>query len=158
MRKNFYFPGIKACSFLLSEKRKRTLQLNIGGPMKKFTTTVFILVLGIFLTSGIMAGEKKQTKIVKIKGMMCSACEAKVKQALLKVEGVESAVVNHRTGEAKIVLASDKVDLKKIDTVITDAGFKPISYDGKTTCELGICDCPEHQKSAKHIKQKAPMK
>jgi len=111
--------------------------------MKKLFALTAIFAFGLLLTTSniISAGEKKNEKVVKIKGMTCTACESKVKEALLKVDGVKSAEVSYKTGEAKVVLASDKVDLKKINTAVMKSGFQPISYDGKSACEAGACDC-----------------
>ena len=43
-------------------------------------------------------------KTMKISGMMCAHCEARVKKALEAVEGVDEATVSHEKGEARIVL------------------------------------------------------
>ena len=42
------------------------------------------------------------SKTLKIEGMMCPHCEARVKKALEAVEGVESAVVSHQAGTAVV--------------------------------------------------------
>ena len=39
---------------------------------------------------------------LKIEGMMCPHCEARVKKALEAVEGVDSAVVSHEAGTAVV--------------------------------------------------------
>ncbi len=124
--------------------------------MKKLLSGLTVFAVGLLLLSisYIGAGDKKTDKVVKIKGMVCTACEAKVQKALLKVEGVKSAEIDYKTGEAKVVLTSDKVDLKKINTAITEAGFTPISYDGKTACELGVCDCCTEKKTTETTKTK----
>ena len=57
-----------------------------------------------------------------IAGMTCSTCEAKVKKALLGVEGVKSAQVSHATGTAFIkgkTLPSDKA----LKQAIENAGY-----------------------------------
>ncbi|MBP5193291.1 MAG: metal-transporting ATPase, partial [Clostridia bacterium] len=45
-------------------------------------------------------------KTMFIEGMMCAHCEARVKKALEKIEGVEEAVVSHEKGTAEITLSS----------------------------------------------------
>ncbi len=47
------------------------------------------------------------TKILKVEGMMCSHCEARVKKALEAVDGVESAVASHTEGTAVVTLSKD---------------------------------------------------
>ncbi|MBR1757943.1 MAG: heavy metal translocating P-type ATPase [Lachnospiraceae bacterium] len=55
-------------------------------------------------------GEQMMTKTLKIEGMMCEHCEATVKKALEKLEGVESAVVSHEAGTAVVTLSADVAD------------------------------------------------
>ena len=50
------------------------------------------------------------TKTLKVEGMMCMHCEARVKKALEAVEGVESAVASHDNGTAVVTLAADVAD------------------------------------------------
>ena len=55
------------------------------------------------------------TKTMTIEGMMCMHCEATVKKALEKLDGVESAQVSHEAGTAVVTLSADVADdvLKK---------------------------------------------
>ena len=48
--------------------------------------------------------EEPMTKTMKIEGMMCKHCEARVKKALEAVEGVELAEVSHEAGTAVVTL------------------------------------------------------
>ena len=69
---------------------------------------------------------KTMTKTMKIEGMMCGHCEARVKKALEAVAGVSEAVVSHETGTAVVTLSgavSDDV-LKK---AVEDQDYKVIS-------------------------------
>ena len=56
--------------------------------------------------------EKIMSKTLKIEGMMCPHCEARVKKALEAVEGVESAVVSHEAGTAVVTGSADFETLK----------------------------------------------
>ncbi|MBO6093509.1 MAG: metal-transporting ATPase, partial [Oscillospiraceae bacterium] len=51
--------------------------------------------------------KNKMTKKIKVDGMMCSHCEARVKKALEAVEGVVSAAADHNTGYATVELDRD---------------------------------------------------
>lgn len=57
----------------------------------------------------------KMTKTMKIEGMMCAHCEARVKKCLEAIDGVSEAAVSHEKGEAVVMLESDVADevLKK---------------------------------------------
>lgn len=54
--------------------------------------------------------EKIMTKTLKVEGMMCEHCEARVKKALEALEGVESAVADHNAGTAVVKLSADVSD------------------------------------------------
>lgn len=55
------------------------------------------------------------TKTMKIEGMMCEHCEARVKKSLEKLEQVDSAAVSHEAGTAIVTLNAEVDDavLKK---------------------------------------------
>ncbi len=48
--------------------------------------------------------KKAMTKTMKIEGMMCGHCEARVKKTLEAIEGVESAEVSHENDSAVVTL------------------------------------------------------
>jgi Cu2+-exporting ATPase len=50
--------------------------------------------------------EKIMKKTLKVEGMMCTHCEARVKKALEAVPGVESAVADHTAGTAVVTLTA----------------------------------------------------
>ena len=62
---------------------------------------------------------------LKIKGMMCGHCEARVKKALEELPFVDEAVTSHEQGTAKLTL-SGTLDEKAVKKAITDAGYKYI--------------------------------
>lgn len=63
------------------------------------------------------------TKTLKIEGMMCSHCEAHIKGALEKIDGVTSAVTSHEKGTAVIELSKD-VPEELFKAAVTEAGYK----------------------------------
>lgn len=54
--------------------------------------------------------EKKMTKTMKIEGMMCGHCEARVKKCLEALAEVDEALVSHETGTAVLTLNADIAD------------------------------------------------
>ncbi len=66
--------------------------------------------------------DQTMTKTMKIEGMMCAHCEARVKKALEAVAGVAAAEVSHEAGTAVLTLqgAVDEAALKK---AVEDAGY-----------------------------------
>ena len=64
-------------------------------------------------------------KTMKIEGMMCTHCEARVKQALEKLDGVESAVPSSKAGTALVTMRADipaetlKAAVENLDYTVT---------------------------------------
>ena len=64
-------------------------------------------------------------KVIKVKGMMCPHCEARVKSAVESVEGVVSAVASHKDGTVTVVLKGELED-GILEGVITEQGYKVV--------------------------------
>lgn len=64
-------------------------------------------------------------KLLKIEGMMCGNCSARVKKALEAIEGVHAAEVSHESGTAKIVC--EGVEDAVLREAIDDQGFDLVS-------------------------------
>lgn len=72
--------------------------------------------------------EKNMTKTMRIEGMMCGHCEARVKRCLEALPEVEAAAVSHETGTAVLTLHSEISDevLKK---TVGDQDYKVLSIE-----------------------------
>ncbi len=66
---------------------------------------------------------KTMEKTVKIEGMMCPHCEARVKNCFEAMEEVAHAVVSHESGTAVLTLNAELSD-EKIKSVIEAQGYK----------------------------------
>ena len=62
-------------------------------------------------------------KTIKIEGMMCGHCSARVKTALEKLPEVENAVVDHKKGTAEITLCGEVSD-EVIKNAVEAEGYK----------------------------------
>ncbi len=60
---------------------------------------------------------------VKIKGMMCARCEARVKKALEALPFVDEASPSHEQGNA-VMTVTGAMDEKAVKKAVTDAGYK----------------------------------
>ena len=68
--------------------------------------------------------EYKEMKVtLKIDGMMCPHCEARVKQTLEAIDGVKEAVPSHEKGEAEIILLKE-VPEKMLKEAVEGQGYK----------------------------------
>ncbi|MBQ5933107.1 MAG: heavy metal translocating P-type ATPase [Lachnospiraceae bacterium] len=72
--------------------------------------------------------EKTMTKTLKVEGMMCEHCEARVKKALEAVAGVEGAVADHNANTAVVTLSAEVSDdvLKK---AVEDQDYKVLGIE-----------------------------
>ncbi len=77
-------------------------------------------------TAAVSAGTDALQRIVKVKGMMCEHCEARVKSALEALPQVVSAEANHMTGTVDVVLKS-AVDTKVLKQTIEKEDYKVLS-------------------------------
>lgn len=60
--------------------------------------------------------------VLKIDGMMCGGCEARVRKALLAVPGVSAAEVSHEKGTA-LVTADGGVELSALESAVINQGY-----------------------------------
>ena len=73
-------------------------------------------------------GEKTMTKTMKIEGMICGHCEARVKKCLEALEQVSEAVVSHEAGTAVLTLSAAVSDEELRKTVETQ-DYKVLSVE-----------------------------
>lgn len=68
------------------------------------------------------------TKTMKIEGMMCMHCEARVKKTLEKLAEVDEAVVSHEAGTAVLTLNAEISD-EALTKVIEDQDYKVLGIE-----------------------------
>ena len=108
-------------SFFVCMNALRLNLVNIHDPShdKKIKNGVFTSETGISMP--VESAYKnikeinKMTKKIKVEGMMCQHCEARVKKALEALDGVSGAAADHNTGYATVELEKEVADevLKK---------------------------------------------
>ncbi len=70
--------------------------------------------------------ENKMEKTMKIKGMMCPHCEARVKKCLEEIAGVAEAIPSHKKGIAVVKLTADVSD-ETLRTTVEAQGYPVVS-------------------------------
>ena len=70
-----------------------------------------------------------QTVSFQIEGMTCSGCEAHVKHAAAKVDGVIETVASHADGTAKVEFDASKTNKEDIIAAIKTTGYKVIPVE-----------------------------
>ena len=71
---------------------------------------------------------KAMTKTLKIEGMMCSHCEARVKKALEALPGVEDAKADHEAGTAVVTLSAP-VDNDAMKKAVEEQDYKVLGIE-----------------------------
>ena len=103
-----------------------------GAAAMSFSSVAVVLNalrLNLFKYKGTKSNEKEikvMTKTMKIEGMMCPHCEARVKSTLDGLPFVASAEVSHKTGEARVTLTEAVEDSALADAVAAQ-GYKVVS-------------------------------
>ena len=106
--------------------------------LKIFNIVLCVIILITFVIVGtkitanaeeINISERNKSKMnkitLKIEGMMCPHCEARVKQTLEGVDGVKSADVSHKNGTA-VVACADTVTKDTLTKLVEAQGYKVI--------------------------------
>lgn len=98
-----------------SSKRDKKIKQN-------FTGSIPLPVEGIANSNTRKEVNNMAEKTLKVEGMMCQHCERHVKEALEKIDGVDSAVANHETNSVLVQLSKDVAEAD-FEKAVTDAGY-----------------------------------
>ncbi len=91
--------------------------------LSSFCVITNALRLNFFKSNKIVKEKKQMEAIIKIEGMMCPHCEARVKNALEALEGVTEAIVSHEKGEA-IVKSDKEISIGTLKEIVEAQGYK----------------------------------
>jgi Cu2+-exporting ATPase len=92
------------------------------------TTTHVNAESGIDKNNENVKEEKNMTKTMKIEGMMCGHCEARVKKALEGLDAVTSAEVSHEAGTAVVTLNAE-LDSEVLKKTVEEQDYKVVSVE-----------------------------
>jgi Cu2+-exporting ATPase len=91
--------------------------------LSSFCVVTNALRLNLFKDKAVPAKGKNMQKKFKVEGMMCPHCEASVKKAVESIDGVESAVADHKKGEL-LVKFSREIPDSTIAEAVKEAGYE----------------------------------
>lgn len=97
------------------------LRLNLWKPNKKLEN-ISKSKQKLTKDAIIQKENKNMTVTIKVDGMMCPHCEARVKKVCEEIDGVISAAPSHERGEVILEMTKDVTDSCK--AAITDAGYE----------------------------------
>ena len=72
--------------------------------------------------------DNDMTRTMKIEGMMCGHCEARVKKSLEALPQVKEAVVSHEAGTAVVIL-NEEVDNSVLKQAVEEQDYKVVSVE-----------------------------
>jgi len=76
-----------------------------------------------------------KTVTLKISGMSCAACSARVEKAFKKLDGITDAAVNFATEEATVKYNPQIVKITDLKQAVTNAGYKVLDTESKTAAD-----------------------
>lgn len=91
--------------------------------LSSFCVITNALRLNFFKTNINKKEIKEMETVIKIEGMMCPHCEARVKASLEAVEGVTEVIASHKTGEA-IVKSDKEIPFDTFKSIVEEQGYK----------------------------------
>ena len=62
---------------------------------------------------------------IRVTGMTCDGCEATIRKALLKVNGVSDVRADHKTGNVWMDVNEPRFRITEVDEAIHRLGYKP---------------------------------
>ncbi len=94
----------------------------------KLLSITAIVASLVLLSTNLFASD---TAKLTVDGMTCNGCVKTVKQALEKVDGVESANVDLNSNSAVVAYNPEKTNLKTMEKAVSDAGYsaKPMTEE-----------------------------
>lgn len=75
---------------------------------------------------------------IKITGMTCASCAARIERAITKVEGVSEANVNFATEKATVDFDAEKIDQKLLEGIVKDTGYGVIEEEKHTPDQVEL--------------------
>ena len=91
--------------------------------LSSFCVVMNALRLNLFKAENKVKERKQMETKLKIEGMMCPHCEARVKSVLEAAEGVTEAIVSHEKGEA-IVKSECEIPFETLKAIVEAQGYK----------------------------------
>ena len=97
--------------------------------MKKaaLALTIILALTGAFLTTSVAfsgADDAQTTSVFDVKGMTCGGCEAGIKIAVKKLDGVTAVKASHEDSQAEVTYDAALVTVEDIVAAIEKIGYE----------------------------------
>ena len=106
----------------------KTAAITLAHPVEDSVLEAAVTEAG-YEPAGFLSGEAPEpiVRVMKVEGMSCAHCSARVEKALSAVEGVESVHVDLDAKTAAITLAHPVED-SVLEAAVTEAGYEPAGF------------------------------
>lgn len=98
--------------------------------LNKLKTFLLFFILGIAVfgcqNATNTSAQNEASKVyvsLDVEGMTCSGCEKTVQDALIAIDGIDSAFASHTAKQVKVFVDTTNVSLKEIQEVINAKGY-----------------------------------
>ena len=110
----------------------------------RLLTLVPLLALAIGCGSAITAKEAE----IKTPTLQCSSCEVTVKNAVKKVDGVQSVAVDADQKLVRVAYADGATDVSQLESAIAKAGYQANDKKADPEAYKGLPDCCKMESGA----------
>ncbi len=107
--------------------------------VRRIALPLTVLVLGfVYLVD--CSSEKIDAAVISIPELQCASCEDNIKEALTKLKGIKSVMVDAEKNVAEVHFVASNIALDEIRRKIADAGY---TADGIETSPEAIANLPD---------------
>lgn len=75
--------------------------------------------------------------VIKIDGLHCGMCEARVNELIRKVANVKKVTSSHIKGET-VILSENAIDEETIKTILEEQGYRVLSIENEPYVKKGL--------------------
>lgn len=75
--------------------------------------------------------------VIKIDGLHCGMCEARVNELIRKVANVKKIASSHIKGET-VILSENAIDEETIKTILEEQGYRVLSIENEPYVKKGL--------------------
>jgi len=112
--------------------------------MKRQLVPALLLALTVACGSAITAKEAE----IKTPTLQCSSCEVTVKNAVKKVDGVQSVAVDADNKVVRVAYAEGGTDVNQLESAIAKAGYQANDKKADPKAYKGLPECCKMESGA----------
>jgi copper chaperone CopZ len=108
--------------------------------MKNIVTLSLSLVLTLFVSLNVFAGNETETLNVKTNAV-CGECKTRIEGNVVKLKGVKNAILNLDTKVLTVTYNKEKVTSADIKKAVTETGYSADEVAGNDKARANLPHC-----------------